>query len=89
MAVAELLKVRAYEKIESGELEPMDFMSLGRALKDVVEAQKQSMAYSQKLDLENKRKVEEAQKDIAAIGKQHGVSDEAMRKITMRLAGIA
>jgi hypothetical protein len=89
VAVAELLKVRAYEKIETGELEPLDFMSLGRALKDVVAAQKQSLEYRQKLAAEHKRKVEEAQKDVAAIGKQHGVSDEAMRKITQRLAGIA
>jgi superfamily II RNA helicase len=67
----------------------MDIMSLGRATKDVVTAQKTSADYRRQLEREFAQKVEEARKDVAAIGRSLGVSDEAMHKITQRLAGIA
>lgn len=88
IAVAELLKLASFKLLEGGNLEPMDIMSLGRATKDVVTAQKQSADYRRMLEREFAAKVEEAKKDVAAIGKAHGVSDEAMQKITNRLAGI-
>lgn len=89
VAVAELLKLASFKLLEGGGLEPMDIMSLARATKDAVGAQKQSADYRKLLEREFAQKVEEARKDVAAIGKAAGVSDEAMHKITLRLAGIA
>lgn len=89
IAVAELLKLASFKMLEAGNLEAMDLMSLGRAVKDAVAAQRQSADYRKLLEREFTQKVEEARTDVAEIGKAHGVSDEAMKKITMRLAGIA
>lgn len=89
IALAELIKMSSFKMVERGGLEPMDIMSLARATKDVVTAQKQSADYRRVLEREFAAKVEEAKKDVARIGKQLGVSDEAMLKITQRLAGIA
>lgn len=89
IAVAELLKLASFKLLEGGGLEPMDIMSLARATKDAVGAQKQSADYRRVLEREFAEKVEAARKDVAAIGKSLGVSDEAMHKITQRLAGLA
>lgn len=89
IAVAELIKLASFKLLEGGNLEAMDIMSLGRATKDVVTAQKTSADYRRQLEREFAAKLEEARKDVAAIGKSLGVSDEAMLKITQRLAGIA
>lgn len=89
IAVAELIKLASFKLLEGGNLEPMDIMSLGRATKDVVTAQKTSADYRRQLEREFAARLEEARKDVAAIGKSLGVSDEAMQKITQRLAGIA
>lgn len=89
IAVAELLKMASFKMIEAGNLEAMDLMSLGRAVKDAVTAQKQSADYRRLLEREFVERVEQAKKDVGDIGRAHGVSDEVMQKITNRLAGIA
>lgn len=88
IAVAELLKLASFKLLESGGLEPMDIMSLARATKDAVGAQKQSADYRKMLEREFTQKLEEARKDVAAIGKAAGVSEDTMRKITQRLSGV-
>lgn len=87
IAVAELLKLASFKLLESGGLEPMDIMSLARATKDVVGAQKQSADYRKQLEREFADKLAAAAKDVAAIGKAAGVSEETMQKITRRLTG--
>jgi len=89
IAVAEMLKMSAFKLAESGGLNPMDVMSLARAAKDVTTAQKTSADYRRGIEREIAQKVAEAAKDVAEIGKSLGVSEEAMRKINMRLAGVA
>lgn len=89
IALAELIKMASFKLVEAGDLEPMDIMSLARATKDVVGAQKQSADYRKALEREFAQKVEEARRDVAAIGKAAGVSEDTMRKITQRLAGVA
>lgn len=89
IAVGELLKLASFKLLEAGGLEAMDLMSLGRAMKDVTTAQKQSADYRRVLEREFAQKVEEASKDVAAIGKAASVSDATMQKITDRLKGIA
>lgn len=91
IALSQMLRVAAVKLIEAegGKLAAKDLMELARASQAAVGAQKQSADYRRALEREFTQKIEAAAKDVAAIGKQHGVSDEAMRKITMRLAGIA
>jgi len=88
IALGELIKMASFKLVESGGLEPMDIMSLARASKDVVAAQKQSADYRKVLEREFAEKVADAVKDIAGIGKAAGVSDATMDKITQRLAGV-
>ena len=52
-------------------------------------AQRHAADLRRSLEDEHKQKVAEAAKDVSRIGKAHGVSEEAMQKITQRLAGIA
>jgi hypothetical protein len=89
IAVGELLKLASFKMLEAGGLEAMDLMSLGRAMKDVTSAQKQSADYRRVLEREFADKVAEAKKAVAAVGKAHGVSVEAMQKITDILSGVA
>lgn len=91
ITLSNMLQVAGVKLVEAegANLAAKDIMELAKAVQAVVSAQKQSADYRRTLERENAQKVEEAQKDVAAIGKQHGVSDEAMKKITQRLAGIA
>lgn len=89
IAVSEMLKMAAFKLAEGGDLSSKDVMELARANKDAVSAQKLSTDYRRMLEREFAEKVAAASKDVETIGKAHGVSDEAMKKITQRLAGIA
>ncbi len=91
ITLSNLLQVAAVKLIEAegSSLAAKDLMELGRAAQAAIGAQKQSADYRRLLEREFAQKVEEAAKDVAKIGKAHGVSDEAMQKITNRLAGIA
>jgi len=91
ITLSNLLQVTAVRLVEAegDRLAAKDIMELARAAQAAMSAQKQSADYRRTLEREFAQKLEEARKDVAEIGKAHGVSDEAMRKITMRLAGIA
>lgn len=91
ISLSNMLQVAAVKLIEAegSNLAAKDLMELGRAAQAAIGAQKQAADYRRLLDREFAQKLEEAKKDLAEIGKAHGVSDEAMKKITMRLAGIA
>jgi len=89
IAVAEMLKMAAFKLAEGGQLSPSDVMALARAAKDVTTAQKGSADYRRKLEDELAARVADAAEDVAEIGKAQGVSEEAMRKINQRLAGLA
>lgn len=91
ITLSNLLQVAAVKLIEAegSSLAAKDLMELARAAQAATSAQKQSADYRRLLEREFTQKVEEAKKDVAEIGRAHGVSDEAMQKITMRLAGLA
>jgi hypothetical protein len=57
IALGELIKMASFKLVEQGGLEPMDIMSLARASKDVVGAQKQSADYRRVLEDEHNRKL--------------------------------
>jgi hypothetical protein len=90
IALAEMLKVAAVKLIETegGNLAAKDLMELAKAAQAATSAQKASADYRRMLERELLAKVEDAAKDVAEIGKAAGVSEEAMRMINQRLAGI-
>lgn len=88
IAVAELLKLTSFKLLENGGLDPMDVMSIARAIKDTTTAQRQSAEYRRTLQRELAEEVEKAAADVAEIGKVSGITEETMRKITNRLKGI-
>lgn len=91
ITLSTLLQAHAVKLIEAEgrNLAAKDLMELARALQALTSALKQSADYRRQLQAEHVAKVALAQKDVAAIGKAHGISEEAMQKITQRLAGIA
>lgn len=89
ITLSNMLQVQGVKLIEAegSKLAAKDIMELAKAVQAVVSAQKQSADYRRTMERENAQKLEEANKDVAAIGKAAGVSDEVMRKITQRLTG--
>jgi hypothetical protein len=82
VAVAELLKVAAFEILEEGDVSTKGIMELSRALQAAVSAQKTSAEYRERLEKELQARLAQAAKDAGEIGKRAGVSPEAMAKIT-------
>jgi hypothetical protein len=74
---------------EGTSLAAKDLMELARAAQAAVSAQKQSADYRRMLEREFAQKVEAAKKEVDAVGRAHGVSPDAMQKITDILSGVA
>lgn len=89
IAVAELLKVAAFEVLEGGEVSTKQIMELSRALQSAVGAQEKSAQYRERLQKEVSAKLAEAAAKVGAIGEKAGVSEEAMTKIKLAFAGQA
>lgn len=87
IAVAELLKVAAFEILEEGELSTKGIMELSRALQSTVSAQKTSAEYRERLEREVQARLAEAAKEAGEIGKKKGVSPEALAAINRALMG--
>jgi UTP-glucose-1-phosphate uridylyltransferase len=87
VAVAELLKVAAFEILEEGEVSTTGIMQLSRALQSAVAAQKMSAEYRERLEKEVQARLAEAARQAGEIGKRNGVSPEAMAKINRALMG--
>lgn len=89
VAVSERIKMAVDGMLAEGNLSAKEINALASANRAAVTAQRHAAELRRSLEEEHKRKVAEATKEVAKIGKSHGVSDEAMKKITQRLAGIA
>lgn len=87
VAVAELLKVAAFEILEQGEVTATGIMQLSRALQSAVAAQKMSAEYRERLEKEVQARLAEAAKEAGEIGKKKGVSPEALAAINRALMG--
>lgn len=87
IAVAEMLKVAAFELLEDGELSTKGIMELSRALQSAVAAQKGSAEYREKLERERDERLEAAAKKVGEIGKRKGVSAAAIAEINRALMG--
>lgn len=91
ITLAEMIKVAAVKLVETegGKLAAKDLMELARAAQAATSAQKTSADYRRLLEREFAQRVEEATKQVAKVGQAHGVSAEAMQKITDILSGVA
>jgi hypothetical protein len=87
IAVAEMLKVAAFEILEGGNVSTAGIMQLSRALQSAVSAQKISAEYRERLEKEVQERLAEAAKEAGEIGKRKGVSPEAMAEINRALTG--
>lgn len=81
VAVAELVKVAAFEILEEGEVSTSGLMQISRALQSAVAAQKTSAEDRERREKELQARLAEAAKQAGEIGKKNGVSPEAMEKI--------
>ncbi|MEO9612622.1 MAG: phage protein Gp27 family protein [Nitratireductor sp.] len=89
VAVSERIKMAVDGMLSEGKLSAKEINALANANRAAVTAQRHAAELRRTLEEEHKRQVAEATKEVAKIGKAHGVSDEAMELITQRLAGIA
>lgn len=87
VAVAELVKVAAFEILEEGEVSTAGLMQISRALQSAVAAQKTSAEYRERLEKEVQARLAEAAKEAGEIGKKKGVSPEALAAINRALMG--
>jgi hypothetical protein len=87
VAVAELVKVAAFEILEEGEVSTSGLMQISRALQSAVSAQKTSAEYRERLEKEVQARLAEAAKQAGEIGKKKGVSPEALAEINRALMG--
>lgn len=87
VAVAELLKVAAFEILEEGNVSTAGIMQLSRALQSAVAAQKTSAEYRERLEKDVQARLTEAAKEAGEIGKRKGVSPEAIAEINRALMG--
>lgn len=87
VAVAELVKVTAFEILEDGEVSTAGLMQISRALQSAVAAQKISAEYRERLEKEVQDRLAEAAKEAGEIGKKKGVSPEALAAINRALMG--
>lgn len=86
VAVAEMLKVAAFEILEEGEVSAAGIMQLARALQAAVSAQKTSAEYRERLEQEVQARLAEAAAKIGKLEKK-GVSPEAIAAINKALLG--
>lgn len=87
VAVAEMVKVVAFEILEEGEVSTAGLMQISRALQSAVAAQKASAEYRERLQKEVQERLAEAAKEAGEIGKKKGVSPEALAAINRALMG--
>lgn len=87
VAVAEMLKLAAFQALEDDNMTTKGIMELSRALQSAVGAQKTSAEYRQRLEAELQGKLAKAADAVNAIGAKSGISKEALDEINRRLLG--
>ncbi len=85
VAVAEMLKLAAFQVLEDGEVKPKEIMELSRALQSAVSAQKGSAEYRKKLESEAEERLQKAAAAVAEMGAKGGVAEDTLKKITSLL----
>lgn len=82
VAVAEMIKLAAFELLEEGELGSKGIAELSRALAATVSAQKQSAEHRRQLQAEVDARLKQAAAALNEAGAKIGVGKETLAKIT-------
>lgn len=85
VAVAEMLKLAAFEMLEGGEKSTKGIMELSRALQAAVGAQKASADYRRQLQSEVDARLKQAAEAVEQIGTKAGTPADTLKKITSLL----
>ena len=85
IAVAERIKVSAYELLEGGKVDSKGLQEVGRAVQSAVNAQKSSAEARRKLEEDVALRLAKARAAIDGVGKKAGVSSETMAEINRAL----
>lgn len=88
IAVAEMIKVAAFEALEGGNLTTKSIMELSRALSSTVAAQRGSEDYRKQLELRIERQVDEAAGKVEEIGREAGLNAEAVADLRRSFLGV-
>lgn len=86
--VAETIKVAAFELLEDGELNSKSLMELSRALAGAVQSQRGSDEYRKQLQARLDVKLEEAADQVEGLGREAGLSSEAIAKLRNDFLGV-
>lgn len=89
VAVAELLKVAAYELLEEGKLGPKGLMELSRALSGAVSAQRGSEEYRQQLERRFAKKLESAADLAEQMASEAGLSADRIAQLRREFLGVS
>lgn len=84
VAIAEMIKVSAYELLEDG-VSSKGLQEIGRAVKLAVDAQRGSIEHREKLEARDRAKLAEAAKAVEDVGRKAGVSEETLAEINRQL----
>lgn len=84
IAVAELLKVAAFEILEGGELKTKELMELSRALQSAVGAQEKSAQYRERLQ----REMAKAADRVETVASEAGLSAEVVAQMRRDFLGV-
>lgn len=87
-AVAELAKLRMFELLEDGKLDPKSTMEIGRGLSSIVSAQKGSAEHRRKLQDELLAKVDKAIEKASADGAAGADAEAVLKRIREDVYGI-
>lgn len=85
IAVAEMVKVAAYELLEGGKVDSKGLQEIARAVQSSVLAQKSSAEARRKLEEDVAQRLAKARADIESVGKKAGVSPETLAEINRAL----
>lgn len=88
VAVAELVKVAAFEILEEGEVSTSGLMQISRALQSAVAAQKTSAEYREKLQKAVNAERAKAADRVGKLASEAGLSAETVAKLRREFLGV-
>jgi hypothetical protein len=88
IAVAEMLKVAAFEILEEGDLSTKGIMELSRALQSAVSAQKGSAEYRERLEKEAKAERTKAADRAGKLAAEAGLSADTVAQLRREFLGV-
>ncbi|PWE52143.1 hypothetical protein DEM27_32610 [Metarhizobium album] len=88
IVLGEFLKVLIDELLDSDGIEPKGAMELARAYKDTIVAQRHSAEHRRKAEDEARGKLQEVAKEVGAVARKAGVTQETLDEINRRLGVI-